>query len=349
MSEPTAQQIREYARNHTQLETRKHFGITRKTLIHAIGDATLRKPWHDPDVFAADLRKFKNNVPLLAKYYGVSQSSVYGRKKRMKIPNIRKSWGKKHDNFILMNIHHADLEYIAKQLKRTTRAVYERAKNLGITYRAALGYTNTMLAEDLQTNTSQISTWTDKNGLPYEDHSSGHRSYDVDAVYTWLENGNILRLGNIERCSAQLQSMHAQAMRTYVGALELQSYGFDTHQKYHARVLKQHSIGRMWGFGHVYERAAIYEYVLLWVPTMKQRALPDETWYKGIITDFHQRYILTNELAAMIGHQNITGSVYGYGFPRPVKPGIHNRAEVIAWLELTGKYAQMLKGLTNGK
>jgi DNA-binding transcriptional MerR regulator len=349
MTQPTPQQIREYARHHTQIETRKHFGITRRQLLNAIGEITMRKPWHDPDVFAADLRKFKNNVPLLAKYYGVSESSVYSRKKRLAIPNIRKSWGKKADNYILMNIHIASLADIAKHLKRTTRAVAERARHLGISYKAALGYTNAMLAEDLQTSSSQISTWAEKNGLPYDEHKSGHRSYDLDNVYTWLEAGNILRLINIDKCSKQLQQMHAEAMQTYVGALELATYGFDVHNKQHARALKPHCIGRMWGFGHVYERAAIYDYVILWVPTMKTRALPDESWFAALIADYHERYIQTNQLAVMIGVQNITGSVYAYGFPRPVKSGIHSRAEVIAWLQSSGKYPQMLKGLTSGK
>jgi hypothetical protein len=265
------------------------------------------------------------------------------------MPNLRKSWSKKQDNYIVMHIHHMHIQEIAKQLKRTTRAVYERAKNLGITYRRALGYTNQMLADDLQTSNSQISTWTEKNGLPYETHASGYRSYDIDAVYQWLERGNILRLGNIAKCSKHLQDMHAEAMQRFVGSLELQTYGFDTLEQYHARVLKPHCIGRMWGFGNVYERAAIYEYVILWVPTMKQRALYDETWLEYLIHDFHQRYIQTNELAAMIGVKNITGSVYNTGFPRPVKSGVHSRATVIAWLESTGKYPQMLKGLTNGK
>lgn len=347
MTEPTAQQIREYARNHTQQQTRKHFGITRKQLLHAIGDITLRKPWHDPDVFATDLRKFKNNVPLLAKYYGVSESSVYGRKRRMGMPNLRKAWGKKHDSYIVMHIHTKSAAEIGKHLKRTARAVYERAKNLGITYKSAMGYTNTMLASDLQTSTSQISTWTEKNGLPYEQHSSGHRSYDVEAVYQWLEAGNILRLGNIEHCSEDYQAMHAQAMKDYVGALELETYGFIATA--HAQALKQFVVGRMWGFGNVYKRSDIYDYLTLWVPSMKVKPLPDETWFAGLIAAFHSQYIKTSELAAMIYRDTVAGGLYRQGLPRPVKPGIHSRAEVIAWLQASGKHPKMLEGLTNGK
>lgn len=344
----TDREVRAYLQTHTQAETREHFKMSQYRLHKIIGTARLRKPWHDTDVLLQDLRKFHNNVPLLAKYYGITDSALYARLKRYRVKGVRYAWTKKHDQFVAMNIHIMHITDIAKKLKRTTRAVCERARQLGVSYNAALGLTCTMLADELGVNTEHISSWVKLCDMPVEVHPSGRRSYDVEAVYNWLASGHALRLPNPETLSDELQDIVAQCKRDYIGALELQAYGFSTRDRVNIKALKPAYIGRIWGYGNVYKRDFVAEYIVRCVPRLNQRALPGEDWYQGILDRFAREYVTTQTLQRLFGKM-ITGNLYSAGLPRPVYNGIHNKAAVIAWLQNTGKYASVLEALQHGK
>lgn len=344
----TEREVRAYLQTHTQAETQQHFKISQYRLTKIIGTARLRKPWHDTDVLMQDMRKFHNNVPLLAKYYGITDSGLYARLKRYHVKGIRHAWTKKHDQFVAMNIHIMHVTDIAKALKRTTRAVCERARQLGVSYNAALGLTATMLADDLGVNTENIWSWVKLCKMPVEVHPSGRRSYDVEAVYNWLASGHALRLPNPENLSSELQEIVEQCKRDYIGALELQAYGFSTHERVNIKALKPAYIGRVWGYGNVYNRAFVADYIMRCVPRLNQRALPGEIWYQGILDRFAREYVTTQTLQRLFG-KLITGSVYYAGLPRPVYNGIHEKAAVIAWLQESGKYPSALEALQNGK
>jgi hypothetical protein len=344
----TDREVRAYLRTHTQKETQKHFSIGHATLTKIIGTARMRKPWHDTDMLMQDMRKFHNNVPLLAKYYGISAGALYARIKRYHLKGVRNAWTKKHDQFVAMNIHIKHVGDIAKALKRTTRAVCERARQLGVSYNAALGLTATMLADDLGVNTEHIWSWVKLCKMPVEVHPSGRRSYDVEAVYNWLASGHALRLPNPEKLSSELQEIVEQCKRDYIGALELQAYGFSTHERVNIKALKPAYIGRVWGYGNVYRRDFVAEYIMRCVPRLNQRALPGEDWYQGILDRFAREYVTTQTLQRLFG-KLITGSVYYAGLPRPVYNGIHEKAAVIAWLQESGKYPSALEALQHGK
>jgi hypothetical protein len=343
----TDREVRAYLREHTQKEAMQHFKISSSTISKIIGTARLRKPWHDTDILMKDMRKFHNNVPLLAKYYGITASALYARIKRYQVRGVRYAWTKKHDQFLAMNIHIMQVSDIAKKLKRTTRAVCERARQIGVSYTAALGTTSTMLAAELGVQTEHISSWVKQCGMPVEVHPSGRRSYDIEAVYNWLAQGHALRLPCPEKLSSELQEIVAQCKRDYVGALELQAYGFVTSERSNVQALKPAYIGRAWGYGNVYNRAFVADHLMKWVPRLNQRALPGEDWYQGVLDRFAREYVTTQALQKLIG-KSITGSLYYAGLPRPVYNGIHEKAAVIAWLQESGKYPSALEALQHG-
>ena len=343
----TDREVRTYLQTHTQKEAMQHFNISQYKITKIIGTARMRKPWHDTDVLMQDMRKFHNNVPLLAKYYGITDSGLYARLKRYRVKGIRNAWTKKHDQFVAMNIHIMHVTDIAKKLKRTTRAVCERARQLGVTYNSALGLTATMLADELGITTEQIWSWVKLCKMPVEVHPSGRRSYDIEAVYNWLAQGHALRLTNPEKLNTELQEIVAQCKRDYIGALELKAYGFSIHESVNIKALKPAYIGRVWGYGNVYNRAFVADQLIRVVPRLNQRALPGEDWYQGILDRFAREYVTTQTLQRLFG-KLITGSVYYAGLPRPVYNGVHEKAAVIAWLQHTGKYPSALEALQNG-
>jgi len=340
----TDREVRTYARNHTVKETLQHFGIGITTLHRIIGKVTLRRPWFDTDVLAADMRKFHNNVPLLAAYYGITASALYSRLRRLKLKGIRYAWTKKDDTYLSMNMHIMHIDEIAKKLKRTSRAVFERGRVLNISYNSALGYTCSMVAADLGVNTEHVSHWVTHNRLPVIQHESGRRSYDITEVYNWLASGNALRLNMLHKRNTEIQEIYEQCKVDFVGALELQAYGLDTYSRVHAPALRAAYIGRAWGFGSVFLRAFVADYLVLQVPRLQQRALPGEDWYQTIIDRFNASYITSQHIAQLIGKQ-VTGSVYYMGLPRPLQPGVHYKPAVIQWLQESGKYPAALEAL----
>jgi transposase len=343
----TDREVRTYLQTHTQKQARQHFKISHSTICKIIGTARMRKPWHDTDVLMQDMRKFHNNVPLLAKYYGITASALYNRIRRYKVQGVRHAWTKKHDQYVAMNIHIMHVSDIAKKLKRTTRAVCERARQLGVSYNAALGLTATMLADELGVNTEHIASWIKLCKMPVEIHPSGRRSYDIEAVYNWLAQGHALRLPYPEKLNSELQAIVEQCKRDYIGSLELQAYGFVPSERTNVQALKPVCIGRVWGYGNVYPRAYVADHLMKWVPRLNQRALPGEDWYQGVLDRFAREYVTTQALQKLFGKE-ITGSLYTVGLPRPVYNGIHEKAAVIAWLHKTGRFPSAWEALQHG-
>lgn len=320
--------VQEYYKTHSIKETYTHFGISRQKLYGIIGYPSLRRPWLDPEQFKADLKRFKNNVPLLAKYYGITPHAIWHRRRALKLKRKQNPWSKREDNYLFMNYFQVTREEMQKKLGRTWRAIHTRATNLGLRRKSALGYTQADVARDLGLiNHTNIVHWEKRLNFPVSILESGERSYSEADIYDWLESGHILRL-NPDRVRPPYKQLFDTVKERFICRDELLEYGFNPTQKRHILTLSPLMIDAKNGTGSWYPRDVIFEYIIPFAPRLFAPK-PHQIWLQRVFAEYRARYITTAAIKAAI--PGSVGNYYYEGFPRPVCVGSYDRAAVVAW------------------
>lgn len=334
-------EVHTYYKSHTAKETMQHFGISQRLLYKIIGPTLLRRPWLEEARFRADLKLFKNNVRLLARYYGVSESVLHYRKRMYGIKRTKTLWTKKEDNYLLMNYFQVPRKEMEKKLGRSWRAIHSRAYTLGIRRRGALGYTQAEVLRDLGAKSvGAYLFWERKLGFPCTHLDSGEKAYSEADIYDWLEKGHILRL-DPERVAPVYRVLFKTVQERFITRDELLCYGFNPLDKVHAKTLSPLMIQTHAQVGGIYPRDVVFDYLVpyanrLFRPKRIDTSTypahfpkPSYEWYDLVQTTYKERYIRA-DVVKTIWRTTITVA-YKLGFPRLVCVGTYDRKAVYEW------------------
>lgn len=326
-------ELKAYIAEHGIKAARDHFKTSYDRIYRIIGDPGIRRPYLDPAVLRRDLRKFEYNIPLLARYYGKHAATIYDWMRKHGIKPKTPPWSKADDQYLQDHVYEHSIARIAKHLGRTSSSVQNRMHTLGITTKRWLGY----VVEDIAQEWGVDRTWVDmarhKHGLPYKKHDF-NISYDPEAVWQWLEAGNVLRLeyDRIDKSFFDLRQLHRDAQKIFVSRIELAAMGYyresATARKL-LRIIPHVFLHRE--HGYYYRRDEIFEHMVAHRWCGNYQATPDQWWYQEIINECARRYV-TAAAAKYSIDATYEFSANHRLAPKQVHRGLYDRSEMVRYL-----------------
>lgn len=347
MKELNPDEVKAHYMQHGVVKTCAHFHIGTNRLYRIVGLPTLRRPWLDPNIFRRDLKRFKNNVQLLSKYYGLTESRIYAIMRGLKLKTTKTVWSVKDQNYLRMHYLMESKATLEKKLKRSWKAIRAHAALMGLTRKRALGYIQADVIRDLGVPEGTLRRWMDTHGFPHTKHGKNDYSFSEADIFDWLASGHALRIRRPENVAIQYREIWKDIHTRFVSREELFSYGFDTHHKTNRAFLTQHQIHVANGEGCYYPRDVMFEYLLPRAPRL-YKPRPGQDWLQSIHDAYLTRYIPTETIHAVF---NTVSMAYYYqiGFPRPICTGSYDRAAVIAWCEASPRRRKFIERLGHGE